>query len=86
MKIVFSPRAQKRLEEIAEYLYREGLDKSFVVNYLTKFEKWLDLVLKGFLESGQLMPKFGKDIRKAVDQKYNFKTIHKVLRRLEQNN
>ena len=40
-RIVFSPRAQQRLEEIADYLYQQQLSNQFVVNYLQRFEDWL---------------------------------------------
>jgi hypothetical protein len=39
-RIVFSPRARQRLEEIAEYLYRQNLLQRFVLGYLQRFEVW----------------------------------------------
>ncbi len=40
-RIVFSPCAQQRLEEIADYLYQQQLSIQFVVSYLQRFEDWL---------------------------------------------
>ncbi len=45
-RIVFSPRAQQRLEEIADYLYQQQLSNQFVLDYLQRFEDWLVRVLK----------------------------------------
>ena len=59
IKIVFSPRAKQRLEEIADYLYQQQLSKTFVLDYLKRFETWLETVLGQFPESGHLMPEFG---------------------------
>lgn len=72
IKIVFSPRARQRLEEIADYLYRQQLSKSFVVNYLRRFEIWLQTVLSLFPDSGTPMPEYGKDIRRISYKKYSF--------------
>ena len=71
-RIVFSPRAQQRLEEIADYLYQQHLSNQFVVNYLQRFEDWLITLLGQFPESGTLMPEFGYDVRRVVYQKYSF--------------
>lgn len=43
--IVFSPRAKQRLEEIAEYLYQQNLSNEFVIDYLNRFETWLETLL-----------------------------------------
>ena len=71
-RIGFSPRAQQRLEEIADYLYQQQLSNQFVVNYLQRFEDWLITLLSQFPESGTLMPEFGDDVRRVVYQKYSF--------------
>ena len=71
-RIGFSPRAQQRLEEIADYLYQQQLSNQFVVNYLQRFEDWLITLLSQFPESGILMPEFGDDVRRVVYQKYSF--------------
>ena len=71
-RIVFSPLAQQRLEEIADYLYQQQLSNQFVVNYLQRFEDWLITLLSQFPESGTLMPEFGDDVRRVVYQKYSF--------------
>ena len=71
-RIVFSPRAQQRLEEIADYLYQQQLSNQFVVNYLQRFEDWLITLLGQFPESGTLMSEFGDDVRRVVYQKYSF--------------
>ena len=75
-KIIFSPRARERLADIADYLYQQDCSKSFVLNYLNRFESWLNKVLVQFPESGTPMPEYeadyGKDIRRVVYQKYSF--------------
>lgn len=72
IKIVFSPRARQRLEEIADYLYQQQLSKTFVLDYLKRFETWLETVLGQFPESGHLMPEFGAGIRRVVYREYSF--------------
>ncbi len=71
-RIGFSPRAQQRLEEIADYLYQQQLSNQCVLNYLQRFEDWLITLLSQFPESGILMPEFGDDVRRVVYQKYSF--------------
>ncbi len=40
------------MEEIADYLYQQKLSNEFVLNYLSRFEIWLDTLLGQFPESG----------------------------------
>lgn len=47
-EIVFSPLAQQRFEELADYLYQQQVSKSFVLHSLAQFEKWLDNILGAF--------------------------------------
>ena len=70
--IVFSPRARQRLEEIAAYLYQQQLSNKFVLDYLHRFESWLETVLGQFPDSGSPMPEYGKNIRRVVYRKYSF--------------
>ena len=70
--IVFSPRAKQRLEDIADYLYQQNLSAEFVVDYLNRFESWLDTVLRQFPESGTPMPEFGENIRRVAYNRYSF--------------
>jgi plasmid stabilization system protein ParE len=71
-RIVFSPRAQQRLAEVADYLYQQNLSQRFVLDYMQRFEDWLNTLLVQFPESGTLMPEFGEGIRRVVYQKYSF--------------
>ena len=72
-RIVFSPRAQQRLAEVADYLYRQNLSQRFVLDYLQRFEDWLNTLLLQFPESGTPMPEFGdNNIRRVVYQQYSF--------------
>lgn len=71
-RIVFSPRAQQRLDEIADYLYQQNLSGGFVRGYLNRFEVWLEKVLGQFPESGTPMPEFGEGIRRVVYEKFSF--------------
>ena len=70
--IRFSPRAQQRMEEIADYLYQQNLSRKFVLSYLRRFETYLESTLGQFPESGTLMPEYGNDIRRVIYQKYSF--------------
>jgi plasmid stabilization system protein ParE len=71
-RIVFSPRAQQRLAEVADYLYQQNLSQRFVLDYMQRFEDWLNTLLVRFPESGTSMPDFGEGIRRVVYQKYSF--------------
>lgn len=71
-RIVFSPRARQRLAEVADYLYRQNLSQRFVLDYLQRFENWLNTLLVQFPESGTPMPEFGDNIRRVVYQQYSF--------------
>lgn len=71
-RIVFSPRAQQRLAEVADYLYQQNLSQRFVLDYLQRFEDWLNTLLLQFPESGTPMPEFGDNIRRVVYQQYSF--------------
>jgi len=70
--IVFSPRAKQRLEEIAEYLYQQNLSNEFVIDYLNRFETWLETLLCQFPESGTPIPEYGDEIRRVVYKKFTF--------------
>jgi len=70
--IVFSPRARQRMEEIADYLYKQQLSNQFVKEHLNCFEIWLETLLGQFPESGVPMPEYGDDIRRVVYNKYSF--------------
>lgn len=72
LRIEFSTLASQQMEDIADYLYQQNLSKKFVLDYLNKFENWLEVTLCQFPESGMLMPEYGKDIRRVVYQKYSF--------------
>ena len=72
LTIVFSPCAKQRLEDIADYLYQQNLSTSFVIDYLNRFETWLNTVLRQFPESGTSMPEFGEGIRRIVYNQYSF--------------
>ena len=60
------------MEEIADYLYQQNLSNQFVLNYLNRFEIWLETTLIQFPESGTPMPDYGNNIRRVVYQKYSF--------------
>ena len=70
--IIFAPRAKKRLEDVAEYLYQQSRSKSFVRGYLRQFEEWLETLLGQFPESGTLMIEYGENIRRIVYREYSF--------------
>lgn len=67
---------KKRLLEIIDYLHQQNLSNDFAVDYISKFEKFLTLVLTQFPEAGTLMPQFGEGVRRIVFQRYSF--LYKV--------
>ena len=77
-EIVFSPLAQQRFQELANYLYQQQLSKKFVLDYLTQFERWLENILGLFPESGRLMSELGEDVRRVVYREYSFVYRDKV--------
>ena len=72
MRIVFTRRANERLTEVADYLYRQHCSKKFVVNYIRGFRDHLKRVLIQFPESGTLVPEYGEDIRRIICKEYSF--------------
>ncbi|MFK5985478.1 MAG: type II toxin-antitoxin system RelE/ParE family toxin [Pseudomonadota bacterium] len=72
MKIVITKKANQRLIEIADYLYRQHCSKKFVITYLNKFKLKLKQVLIPFPESGTLAPEYGKNVRCFIYKKYSF--------------
>jgi len=60
------------MEEIADYLYQQDLSNEFVLDYMNRFESWLDTLLGQFPESGILLPEYGEGIRRVVYMKYSF--------------
>jgi len=71
-QIVFSPLAQQRLDEIAQYLFEATQSNEQVIRYLKRFEAFLDKVLLTFPESGTPMPQYGEDVRRIVYERYSF--------------
>lgn len=67
-EIVLSPKALRRLEELAEYLYQS---KRFVREYIGKIEAYLENTLELFPESGTPMPEYGEDIRRLSYQRFS---------------
>ncbi len=61
-RIVFSPRARQRLEDIAEYLYQKKLSKVFVLQYLQKFETWLETLRGSFLNPASPCPSLALEL------------------------
>lgn len=70
-RVVFSKRTIRRFESIADYIYKNTLSAEFTINYLAKIQAYIVSTLKLFPESGRLEPKYGKDVRKLVYQKYS---------------
>jgi len=70
-KIVFSPKAVQRLEELADYLFEKTQSEEFVISYLNKLENYLTEILMLFPESGTPMEKYGEGIRRLSYQKYS---------------
>jgi len=71
IEIVLSPKAKKRLEDYANYLYKQNKSKDFICEYLNKIENYLDNTLRLFPESGTLMPDYGKGIRRLSYQRFS---------------
>jgi len=69
MEIFLSPRALRRLDEFAEYLYEKNQSKQFVTEYIDKIEKQFENTLNLFPESGTRMPEYGEGIRRLTYQR-----------------
>ena len=70
--IVFSPRAKQRMEEITDYLYQQNLSSEFVLDYMGRFESWLETLLGQFPESGIPCLEYGENVRRVAYNKYSF--------------
>lgn len=70
-EIVLSPKALRRLEELAEYLYIQSQSKRLVTEYIGKIEAYLENTLKLFPESGTPMPEYGEGIRRLSYQRFS---------------
>lgn len=60
------------MEEIAEYLYQQDLSKEFVLDYMARFESWLETLLGQYPESGMMQPEYSHGVRRVVYRKYSF--------------
>jgi plasmid stabilization system protein ParE len=79
MEIVLSPKASRRLEEFAEYLYAQTQSKRFVTEYIGKIETHFEKILNLFPESGTPIPEYGEGIRRLTYQNSS------ILYKIEQN-
>lgn len=78
MRIVFTKLANKRLAEVAAYLYRQKCSKSFVVSYIKGFKDCLKRILLEFPEAGTPVPQYGKGVRRIICQEYTF--LYQVIK------
>lgn len=70
-EIVLSPKALRRLEELAEYLYTQTQSKHFVAGYIRKIEAHLENTLKLFPEAGTPTTEYGEGIRRLSYQRFS---------------
>jgi len=77
-EIVLSPKALRRLEAFAEYLYVQTQSRHFVAEYIGKIEAYLGNTLKLFPEAGTPMPEYGEGIRRLSYQRFS------ILYRIEE--
>lgn len=68
--IIFSKRATSRLNNIAEFIYKESRSESITNNYLQRMKDYLISVLLTFPESGSPIEEMCKNCRKIAYQKY----------------
>lgn len=71
IEIVLSPKALRRFDEFAEYLYTQTQSKRFVREYVEKIESYLETTLKLFPESGTPMPDYGEGVRRLTYQRFS---------------
>jgi mRNA-degrading endonuclease RelE of RelBE toxin-antitoxin system len=69
-QVVFSPKAAKRVNNVADYLYRQTQSKAFVVDYMQKLTNYFIDILITFPESGVLVEVYGKSVRKLTHNGY----------------
>lgn len=71
MKIDFSPKAQMRLEMIAEYIYEQTKSKKLTREYLHRFREFIVTTLSAFPHAGRSSEELIIGSRKLVYQGYS---------------
>lgn len=71
MRIDFSPKAQARLETIAEYIYEQTKSKRLTREYLLKMQEFIVITLSSFPYAGRSSEELISGSRKLVYQGYS---------------
>ena len=71
IKILFTKRATKRLDEIASYIYMKTQSKELTRNYLKRLKEFITVTLKTFPKAGRPSVEIYKATRKLVYQSYS---------------
>ncbi|MGD9717186.1 MAG: type II toxin-antitoxin system RelE/ParE family toxin [Sulfuricurvum sp.] len=71
MRIEFSPKAQARLEAIAEYIYEQTKSKRLTREYLQKMREFIIITLSAFPYAGRSSEELIGGSRKLVYQGYS---------------
>lgn len=71
MRIDFSPKAQARLETIAEYIYNQTKSKKLTREYLQKMREFIVTTLSAFPYAGRSSEELMGGSRKLVYQGYS---------------
>lgn len=71
MRIDFSPKAQLRLEMIAEYIYEQTKSKKLTREYLQRLREFIVSTLSAFPYSGRSCEELISGSRKLVYQGYS---------------
>lgn len=71
MRIDFSPKAQMRLEMIAEYIYDQTKSKKITREYLHRLRDFIVTTLNTFPHAGRSSQDLISDSRKLVYQGYS---------------
>jgi plasmid stabilization system protein ParE len=71
MRIDFSPKAQVRLEIIAEYIYEQTKSKKLTREYLQRLREFIVVTLSAFPNAGRSSEELISGSRKLVYQGYS---------------
>lgn len=71
MRIDFSPKAQTRLEMIAEYIYEQTKSKKLTREYLQRLREFIVVTLSTFPYAGRSCEELMSGSRKLVYQGYS---------------
>jgi len=77
--ILFSRRAAKRLEELADYVYERSGSADTAYHFVLKLQTYIETTLQTFPEAGRKADEYGDGVRKLVYERFS------ILYRIQEN-